>query len=96
MTEEVSTWWIKKIGLDNTSAFTSHVFHEYSNNTFHTQNGLVESLIKCIKKVARSLLMRANFPMATWGYAILHTTILICIKPISYNKYSIMQLAFGQ
>jgi len=47
--------------------------------------------------VARSLLiMRTNLPMTTWGYAILHTRVLIRIKPTRYHKYSIMQLIFGQ
>ena len=94
---------IKKICFDNTDEFTSHVFHEYCISIgvevehpvahVHTQNGLAESLIKL---VARSLLMRANLPMTTWGYAILHVAVLIRIKPTSYQKYSIMQLVFGQ
>ena len=46
--------------------------------------------------VARPLLMRDNLPMATYGYTILHVALLIYIKPISYHKYSIMQLVFGQ
>ena len=56
----------------------------------------MESLLKHLKLVARPLFMRANIPMATWGYAILHVALLICIKPTSYHKYSIMQLVFGQ
>jgi len=50
----------------------------------------VESLIKRIKLVARSLLMRVNLSMATWGYATLHVILLIHIMPTSYHKYSIM------
>jgi len=34
--------------------------------------------------------MRANLPMATWGYVILHVVVLISIKPTNYHKYSIM------
>jgi len=56
----------------------------------------VESLLNHLKLVARPLLMRVNIPMATWGYEILHVVLLIRIKPISYHKYSIMQLVFGQ
>ena len=62
----------------------------------HTQNRLVESLLERLKLVARPLLMRANLLMAIWKYAILHVALLIRIKPISYHKYSIIQLVFGQ
>ena len=55
----------------------------------HTQNRLAESLLEHLKLVARPLLMRANLPMATWRYAILHVTLLIRIKPTSYHRYSI-------
>jgi hypothetical protein len=36
----------------------------------HTQNGLVESLIKRIKLIARPLLHKCNFPISFWGYAV--------------------------
>jgi len=61
-----------------------------------TQNRLAKSLLKHLKLIARSLLTRANLPMATWKYAISHVALVIHIKPISYHKYSIMQLVFGQ
>jgi len=60
-----------------------------------TQNRLAKSLLKRLKLIARPLLTKANLPMATWKYAISHVALLICIKPISYRKYSIMQLVFG-
>ena len=47
----------------------------------HTQSRLAESLLKRLKLVPRSLLMRANLPMATWGYEILLVALLIHIKP---------------
>jgi len=85
---------IKKICLDNVGEFTFHAFCEYCISIaievehlvvhVHTQNGLVESLIKRLKLVARSLLMRANLLVATWLYAILHVVVLIRIKPTSY------------
>ena len=62
----------------------------------HNQNRLAESLLERLKLFARPLLMRDNLPMATWKYAIFHVALLIRIKPISYHKYSIMQLVFGQ
>jgi len=40
--------------------------------------------------------MRANIPMTTWGYAILHAAILICIMPTNYHKSPLMQLVYGQ
>ena len=62
----------------------------------HTQNGLAKSLIKRLKLIARPLLMKANLPMTTWGYAILHAAVSIHISPTSYHKYSHLQLVFGQ
>jgi len=66
---------IKKICLNNIGEFASHAFYEYCISIgvevkhlvthVYTPNGLTESLIKCLKLVARSLLMRANLPMAT-------------------------------
>jgi len=97
---------IKKICFDNTSKITSHAFHVYwiligievkhPVAQVHTQNRLAESLLECLKLVARPLLMKANLLMDTWRYAILHVALLICIKPTSYHKYSIMQLVFGR
>jgi len=97
---------IKKIYFDNTGEITSHAFHEYCISIgievenpvahVHTQNRLAKSLLKRLKLVARSVLMGANLPMATWGYAILHVALFIRIKPTSYHKYFIMKLVFGQ
>jgi len=53
-----------------------------------------------LKLVARALLMRANIPITTWGYAILHVALLIrdnavidAIKLILliYNNFSIIK-----
>jgi len=61
--------------FDNIGEITSHVFHEYCISIgmefenpvvhVHTQNRLVESLLKRLKLVARPSLMRANLLMAT-------------------------------
>jgi len=40
--------------------------------------------------VAKPLFIRVNLPMATWGYAILHATILIC----KANKLSQNSIGF--
>ena len=61
----------------------------------YTQNGLTESFIKHLQLIARPLLMRTKLPVTAWGYAILHTAALVSLRPISYNKYSLLQLAFG-
>ena len=52
-----------------------------SSNTSSYSKWSVESLIKCIKLIARPLLMKDNFPMTTLGYAILHVAVLILIRP---------------
>ncbi|WRX33960.1 Reverse transcriptase [Theobroma cacao] len=74
------------IRLDNAGEFTSQAFNEYcmsieinveqSVSHVHTQNGLVESLIKCLKLIARLLLMKFKLPISAWGHAILHATSL--------------------
>jgi hypothetical protein len=43
----------------------------------HTQNGLVESLIKIIKLIVRPLLHDCNLPISCWGHAVLHAADLI-------------------
>ena len=75
---------------------TIGIVGEYPVAHVHTQNGLAESLIKRLKLNARPLLMKTNLPMTIWGYAILHATVLIRIRPTSYHKYSPLQLVFGQ
>jgi hypothetical protein len=63
---------IKSIHIDNATEFSSQVFNDYcmaqgievqhSILNVHTQNGLVESLIKRIKLIARPLLQDCNLP----------------------------------
>lgn len=62
----------------------------------YTQNGLAESFIKRLLLIARPLLMRTKLPVTAWGYTILHAAVLVCLRSTSYNKYSPLQLAFGQ
>jgi len=98
ITSHFPDYSIKKIRLDNAGEFTSHAFNEYCMSIgievehlvahIHTQNGLAELLIKGLKLIARHLLMKANLPMTTWGYAILHAAVLIRIRLTSYHKYS--------
>ena len=62
----------------------------------HTQNGLVESLIKRLQLIARPLLMKTKLPASTWGHAVMHATSLIRIRPTSYHEYSLSQLVLGK
>ena len=97
---------IKAIRLDNAGEFTSQAFDAYcmANGIsvehpvayVHTQNGLVESLIKRLQLIARPLLMRTNLPTSVWWHAILHAAALIRLRPTSYHQFSPMQLTFGQ
>jgi hypothetical protein len=92
----------KTIRMDNTAEFTSHAFNDYCMALVinvehfvpyvHTQNGLVESLIKRIKLIARPLLQNCNLPTSCWGHAVLHAADLIQIRPTAYNTVSPLQL----
>ena len=58
---------IKSMRLDNACEFTSQVFDDFCSSLgivvehpiphVHTQNGLAESMIKCIQLISRTLLM---------------------------------------
>ena len=97
---------IKSIWLDNAAEFSSQAFNNYCVSVgidveyyvphVHTQNSLAESFIKRLQLIARPLLMRTKLPVSVWGHAILHVASLIWIRPTAYNKYSPLQLAFGQ
>ncbi|KAL7613548.1 uncharacterized protein LOC128132495 [Lactuca sativa] len=67
---------IKRVRLDNASEFTSQAFNDYCMSVgivvehpiahVHTQNGLVESLIKRLQLIARPLIMRTKLHL-TFG-----------------------------
>jgi hypothetical protein len=61
----------------------------------HTQNGLVESLIKRIKLIARPLLHNCNLSIGCWGHSVLHTTDLIQLRPTTYYSASPLYLVHG-
>nr|GFD13014.1 retrovirus-related Pol polyprotein from transposon TNT 1-94 [Tanacetum cinerariifolium] len=92
--------------LDNTEEFTSHAFHDYCMSVgiviehsvahVYTQNGLAESLIKCLQLIAIPMIMRTKLPVSMWGHKNLHAASLICMRPSAYHKYSHIQLASGQ
>ena len=65
---------IKKIRLDNTGEFTSKAFLDFYSVTrnevehpvahVHTQNGLVESLIKRLQWISRPLLLNSKLSVS--------------------------------
>jgi transposase InsO family protein len=77
----------KNIYMDNATEFLSRAFNDYcmtqgievqhSIPYVHTQNGLVESIIKRIKVIARPLLQCCNLFTSCWGHAVLHAADLI-------------------
>ena len=58
----------------------------------HIQNGLVEVLIKRLQLIARTLVMRTKLLVSTWGYAILHATMLVRLRPTATQPFSTLQL----
>jgi hypothetical protein len=62
----------------------------------HTQNGLVESLIKIIKLITRPLLHNCNLPISCWGHAVLHVADLIQLRPTTYHSTFLLYLVCGK
>jgi hypothetical protein len=58
----------------------------------YTQNGLVESLIKRIKLIARPLLHNCNLPITCLGHVVLHIADLIQLRPTTYHITSPLYL----
>jgi hypothetical protein len=59
---------------------------EHSVPHVHTQNGLVESLIKRIKWIARPLLQNCRLPTSCWGHAVLHAAALTQLRTTAYHE----------
>ena len=72
----------KAIRLDNVGEFTSKTFTDYCMSVginiehpivqTHTQNSLVESFIKRLQLLVRSLLMKTKLLTFAWEHAIMH------------------------
>jgi hypothetical protein len=96
---------IKSIRMDNATKFSSRVFNYYymaqgievqhSVPYVHTQNGLIEFLIKRIKVIARPLLQGCNLPTSCWSHAVLHAPDLVQLRPTAYHTTSPLQLVRG-
>nr|XP_016468114.1 PREDICTED: uncharacterized protein LOC107790672 [Nicotiana tabacum] len=93
---QFSNYAIKTIRLDNVGEFTSQAFTDYCMAIgikvehlvahAHTQNGLVESLIKRLQLIARSLLIRTKLLLSLWEHAILHAAALVRIRTTRGEK----------
>jgi hypothetical protein len=78
---------LQSVRLDNATEFSSVAFNDYCMTQgikvqysvlyVHTKNGLIESLIKRIKLISRSLLHNCNLPITRWSHAVLHTADII-------------------
>ena len=96
---------IKSIQLDNDEEFTSQTFDDYCMLVgidvehpvphVHTQNSLAEAFIMRLQLITRTLVMRTILPVSAWGYAILHATILVCLRPTATQPHSPLQLVTG-
>jgi len=92
--------------MDNVGEFRSKAFDDYclalgikvehSVPHVHTQNGLIESLIKRIKWIARPLLQNCKLPTSYWVHTVLHAVALIQLRPIAYHDTSPLQLVRGK
>lgn len=73
--------------LGNVGEFTSTTFNNYCRPLripapyIHTHNGLVESSIKQIQIIARTLLLHIQLPSSAWRRAIFHVAALIRLTP---------------
>jgi hypothetical protein len=88
--------------MHNAAEFSLRAFNDYcmalgiqvqhSIPYVHTQNGLVESLIKRVKVIARPMLMNCKLPTTCWGHAVLHAADLIQLRPTAYHTNSPLEL----
>ena len=53
---------------------------DVEHHVAHTQNGLVEYLIKHLQLIAKPLILRIKLSLSTWGHDILHVPTLIQIR----------------
>ena len=89
---------IKYIRLDNAGEFTSKFFYYYCVSVgvkveclvpyVDTQKGLVEAFIKRLQMIARSLVIRTKLPIAAWGHAILHASMLVRMRSFATQPYN--------
>jgi hypothetical protein len=68
---------------------------QHSVSYVHTQNSLIDALIKRIKLIARPLLYNCNLPITYWGLVILHDANLIQLQPTANYSTSSLYLVRG-
>ena len=68
---------------------------QYSIAHVHTHNGLVESFIKLLQLITRSLLLNTKLPLSAWGHAIIHAANLIRLHSTFNQDLSSLQLVLG-
>ena len=61
----------------------------------HTQNGLAESLIKCIQIIIWTLFLKTKLTSSAWGHVVLYVVALIRLYPIVLHLQSFLQLVHG-
>jgi hypothetical protein len=93
---------IQSIRLNSVAEFSSRSFNDYCMAQeievqylvpyVHTQNGLVESLIKRIKLIARPLLNNYNLSLTCCGCAVLYAADLIQLRPTAFHSTSPLYL----
>jgi hypothetical protein len=91
--------------MDNAGGFRSKAFDDYclamgnkvkhSIPHVHTQNGLVQSLIKRIKWIAQPLLQICKLTTSCWSHAALHAVALTQLRPTAYHESSPLQPVRG-
>jgi hypothetical protein len=96
---------LQSVRLDNATKFSSRTINDYcmaqgievqhSVLYVHTQNSLVESLIKRIKLIARPLLHKCNLLITYFGHVGLHNADLIQLRPTAYHSTSPLYLVCG-
>ncbi|KAM2531396.1 hypothetical protein PS1_000126 [Malus domestica] len=96
---------IKYIRLDNVREFTSKTFDDYCMSIgvevehlvphVYTHNGPAKAFIKRLQMITRSLVIRTKLPIATWGHTILHAAMLVRLRLVATQPYSVFQLVTG-
>ena len=95
---------VKTIRLYNVDEFLSQTFLdcmsvgidiEYHVAHTHTQNGLVESLIKRLQQIARPLLLRTKLSLFAWAHVIFQAATLIRTRPTTNHECLPLQLVLG-
>lgn len=77
------------------SCLSTRITIEHTVAHVHTRNGLVESLVKHLQLISRSLLMMKKLFVSIWGHGILQSVALVRIRPTSYHEFSPLQLTFS-